>query len=187
MKYIVNHINNIQNFQPIFRDTPCCLGSYTCTVVLEAGNRVWVLILSLPFKKSIIHVLLKTFCILNRSVCWLNNSNGQAIIAIQVYTYRYLVLLPRSHLSSYSLITVFIGRRDTLVWRCPKLRFMVSEIQDNSQLFLLTLERGRPFDSEGGGGGGWHFLEINILTLKMLEINNLSSSGKKINNLTLTC
>ena len=29
--------------------------------------------------------------------------------------------------------------------------------------------RGRPFDSEGGGG---HFLEINILTLKMLEINN---------------
>ena len=37
------------------------------------------------------------------------------------------------------------------------------------------------------GGGGWHFLEINILTLKMLEINNLSSSGKKINNLTLTC
>ena len=37
------------------------------------------------------------------------------------------------------------------------------------------------------GGGGWHFLEINILTLKMLEINNFSSSGKKINNLTLTC
>ena len=36
-------------------------------------------------------------------------------------------------------------------------------------------------------GGGLHFLEINILTLKMLEINNLSSSGKKINNLTLTC
>ena len=35
--------------------------------------------------------------------------------------------------------------------------------------------------------GGWHFLEINILTLKMLEINNLSFSGKKINNLTLTC
>ena len=44
--------------------------------------------------------------------------------------------------------------------------------------------RGRPFDSEGGGGGGWHFLEINILTLKILEINNLSYSGKKINNLT---
>ena len=43
--------------------------------------------------------------------------------------------------------------------------------------------RGRPFDSEEGGGG-WHFLEINILTLKMLEINKLSSSGKKINNLT---
>ena len=37
------------------------------------------------------------------------------------------------------------------------------------------------------GGGGWHFLEINILTLKMLEINNLSSSGKNINNLTLAC
>ena len=35
--------------------------------------------------------------------------------------------------------------------------------------------------------GAWHFLEKNILTLKMLEINNLSSSGKKINNLTLTC
>ena len=35
-----------------------------------------------------------------------------------------------------------------------------------------------------GGGGGWHFLEINILTLKILEINNLSYSGKKINNLT---
>ena len=39
------------------------------------------------------------------------------------------------------------------------------------------------FDSEGGGGA-WHFLEINILTLKILEINNLSYSGKKINNLT---
>ena len=37
------------------------------------------------------------------------------------------------------------------------------------------------------GGGGCHFLEINILTLKMLEINNLSSSGKKINDLTLSC
>ena len=37
------------------------------------------------------------------------------------------------------------------------------------------------------GGGAWHFLEINILTLKMLEINNLFSFGKKINNLTLTC
>ena len=46
--------------------------------------------------------------------------------------------------------------------------------------------KGRPFDSEGGGGS-WHFLEINILTLKMLEINNMSSSGKKINNLTLSC
>ena len=43
---------------------------------------------------------------------------------------------------------------------------------------------GRPFDSEGGGG--WHFVEINILTLKMLKINNLSSSVKKTNNLTLT-
>ena len=42
---------------------------------------------------------------------------------------------------------------------------------------------GRPFDSEGGG---WHFVEINILTLKMLKINNLSSSVKKTNNLTLT-
>ena len=42
--------------------------------------------------------------------------------------------------------------------------------------------RGQPFDSEGGG---WHFLEINILVLKKLKINNLSSSGKK-NNLTFT-
>ena len=40
--------------------------------------------------------------------------------------------------------------------------------------------RGQPFDSEGsGGGGGLHFLEINILTLKMLKIKNLSTSGKK--------
>ena len=44
---------------------------------------------------------------------------------------------------------------------------------------------GRPYDSEGGGGG-WHFVEINILTLKMLKINNLSSSVKETNNLTLT-
>ena len=28
-------------------------------------------------------------------------------------------------------------------------------------------------------GGGLHFFEINILTLKILEMNNLSSSGKK--------
>ena len=44
----------------------------------------------------------------------------------------------------------------------------------------LALLRGRPFDARGGGR--WHVLEINILTLKML-----SSSGKKINNLTITC
>ena len=37
-----------------------------------------------------------------------------------------------------------------------------------------------------GGGGGWHFVEINILTLIMLKIKNLSSSVKKTNNLTLT-
>ena len=29
------------------------------------------------------------------------------------------------------------------------------------------------------GGGGWHFLEINILTLKMLNINNLSLFWKE--------
>ena len=40
--------------------------------------------------------------------------------------------------------------------------------------------RTRPFDSEGWGLALCHFLEMNILTLKMLEINNLSSSGKKI-------
>ena len=34
--------------------------------------------------------------------------------------------------------------------------------------------------------GTWHFLEINILTLKILKIYNLASSGKEINNLTLT-
>ena len=45
--------------------------------------------------------------------------------------------------------------------------------------------RGRRFESEGGRCGT--FFEITILTLKMLEINNLSSSGKKINTLTLTC
>ena len=42
--------------------------------------------------------------------------------------------------------------------------------------------RGRPFDSEGGGAGT--FGNKYFLTLKMLEINNLSSSAKKINNLT---
>ena len=36
-----------------------------------------------------------------------------------------------------------------------------------------------------GGGGGWHFVEIKILALKMLKINNLASFGKKINILTL--
>ena len=45
--------------------------------------------------------------------------------------------------------------------------------------------RGPPFDSEGGGGGGaGTFWKKNILTLKMMEIDNLSSSGKKINKLT---
>ena len=39
---------------------------------------------------------------------------------------------------------------------------------------------GRSFDSEGA----WHFFEIHILTLKMLKIYNLSSSGKKINKIT---
>ena len=36
--------------------------------------------------------------------------------------------------------------------------------------------RGQPFDSEGGGADT--FLEINILVLKKLKINNLSSAGK---------
>ena len=31
-------------------------------------------------------------------------------------------------------------------------------------IFIFRNLRGRPFDSEGGGG--WHFLEINILNLK---------------------
>ena len=35
-------------------------------------------------------------------------------------------------------------------------------------------------------GGGWHFLEINILTPNMLEIKYLASTSKKINNLTST-
>ena len=32
--------------------------------------------------------------------------------------------------------------------------------------------------------GAWHFLEINILTFKMLKIKNLSTAGKKINSPT---
>ena len=61
MKYIVNDINNIQNYQPIFRDTPCCLGSYTCTVVLEAGNRVCVL--CRPFRRRITGLVINvSFC-----------------------------------------------------------------------------------------------------------------------------
>ena len=35
------------------------------------------------------------------------------------------------------------------------------------------------------GGGGWYFLEINILTLKMLKINNMFSIRMEINNPTL--
>ena len=35
--------------------------------------------------------------------------------------------------------------------------------------------RGRPFDS-GGGWRGWNFLEINILTLKMLKQNSMSNT-----------
>ena len=41
-------------------------------------------------------------------------------------------------------------------------------------------------DAFGRIPGVWHFVEINILTLKMLKINNLSSSVKKTNSLTLT-
>ena len=45
--------------------------------------------------------------------------------------------------------------------------------------------REQPFDSEGGGGGGGLALFGNKYSdLKMLEINNMSSSAKKINNLT---
>ena len=42
-------INNIRKYLPIFRDTlitVCCLGSYICTVALEAGNRVCIHMLS---------------------------------------------------------------------------------------------------------------------------------------------
>ena len=68
----------------------------------------------------------------------------------------------------------------------PKFDLFVLKLKINnhgSDFYIQFCFRGRPFDSEGA----WHFLEINILTLKMLEIINLSSSGKKINNLTLTC
>ena len=41
------------------------------------------------------------------------------------------------------------------------------------------------WEGEGGvAGTSWKYI---FLPLKMLEIYNLSSSGKKINNLTLTC
>ena len=39
-------INNIRKYLPIFRATlitVCCLCSYICTVVLEAGNRVCIM------------------------------------------------------------------------------------------------------------------------------------------------
>ena len=42
-------------------------------------------------------------------------------------------------------------------------------------------KRGRTFDSEGGGMG---LFEINSLILKMLKINNLISSGKRVNKMT---
>ena len=32
--------------------------------------------------------------------------------------------------------------------------------------------------------GVWHFLEVNVLTSKMLKINDMSYAGKEINNLT---
>ena len=37
--------NTIRKYLPIFHDTlitACCLGSYTCTVVLETGNMVYI-------------------------------------------------------------------------------------------------------------------------------------------------
>ena len=40
-------------------------------------------------------------------------------------------------------------------------------------------------DSYGGGGGGASTLKLNILILKMLQINIISYSGKKIHNLFL--
>ena len=41
--------------------------------------------------------------------------------------------------------------------------------------------RGRPFQYVGKA---WHFLEVNVLTSKMLKINDMSYAGKEINNLT---
>ena len=73
------------------------------------------------------------------------------------------------------------------LWKCILYNtIFVKKDQSLNLIHCFCLIRGRPFDSEGGGGG-WYFLEINILTLKMLEISNLSFSRKKINNLTLTC
>ena len=65
--------------------------------------------------------------------------------------------------------------------------FVIFIVRSTAQYHHSPSTRGRQFDSGGGGGGGggWHFLDINFLTLKMLKINTLSYSGKKINNLTL--
>ena len=52
-------INNIRKYLPIFRDTlitDCCLCSYICTVVLEAGNRVCVCIMYNASRAQLINV-----------------------------------------------------------------------------------------------------------------------------------
>ena len=52
--------------------------------------------------------------------------------------------------------------------------------------FKYTVQmRGRPFDSEGGGGLA--LFGHKYSDLENAGINNLSSSGRRINNLTLTC
>ena len=90
----------------------------------------------------------------------------------------YIILYQRHYLGNDKLIQ--ISYSDTLL----SLAFCIHRYRKATFEFSLRalLIRGRPFDSEGGGG--WHFLEINVLTLKILEINYLSYSGKKINHLT---
>ena len=108
-------INNIRKYLPIFRATlitVCCLCSYICTVVLEAGNRVCSISIFLQVNTRLITDLLELwrsfrgFTQTNRCFVWQALSSHRYSCSLHICT---------QALWSYLLLSRFWAQSDQVM------------------------------------------------------------------------